>query len=483
MKNLGPLLLPLILLLSLFGCSEQNSITINGSMDYVGSSEFYIEKQPLHYKYTPKKQFPLSPNSEGKFSTSIPVDSTQVLQLFIDDTSYPVVAEPGNEITITIRRAHFPDSVSVQGYAHNWDQMYARYRTSEQKIQRSIDQYMAAFREGEQTDVLDLYKNRITIAKRNLGDTPLEIYYHKAIGEYLVKRLEWISHKRGAPQFDAEAERQRVIEKAEKYNFFTFEILKNQRAGIRDFTNAYANTFGVEQRLEEKYDQELMQYDIKRLGYQTMDSARTSVLQHINSRRALAYARMHLIAERIGEMSPEVAKPSYTEYLQEFSEFTKYTSFLKNFYQEVKSVSPGQPAVDFVLPNQNGEIVAMDDFKGKYVLLDFWAAWCIPCLDEFPHMRDLYNKYSRENFEIVAISIEEDSLTWRRALNRFENPWVQLYGGNGFDQQTFSKYRGGGIPFYILVNRQGNIERYNDVRPSFNLDRILDSLINQENMQ
>ncbi len=468
------------LLLLLTSCTKTDRFIIEGNMDYVGSSEIYIEKPPLHYKYSPEKQFRISPNSEGYFKNTIPVDSTQVLFFVIDDTKYPVVARPGNNIELDIHRSWFPDSVSVEGYLQPWHEMYSDFRSADKKILQSIEKQLAAFRDGNQTDVLELYKNRISVAKRHLGDTPLEIYYHKAIGEYLVKRLESITYNRNDGDVNPEEERQHILHKAKKLNFFTFEVLKNQRAGIRDFTNAYANTFGVEQRIEEKYGQDLIEYDIKRLGYTTLDSARTSVLDHIEGRKAKAYARMHLIAERIGEMSPEVAEPSYLDFLNKYQDFPKYTSFLKTFYKQVKSVSPGQPAVDFSLPNQEEEIVQMDDFKGKYVLLDFWAAWCIPCLNEFSHMRDLYKKYTRDDFEIVAISIEEDSLAWRNALNRFENPWIQLYGGNGFDQKTFSSYRGGGIPFYILVNRKGNIERYNDIRPSFNLDQVLDSLITQE---
>ena len=318
------------------------------------------------------------------------------------------------------------------------------------------------------------------LAKRYLGDTPLDLYYHKAVGEYLVKRLENIKYRRNNSGFNPDRERKEVIIEAKQYNFFTFESLYDQRAGIRDFTNAYANTFGVEERLEEKYGQELMQYDIKRLGYKTMDSARVSVLRHIENRKARAYAEMHLIAERIGEMSPEVARPSYKQFISEYRDFPRYTSFLTSFFQRVQSVSPGEPAVPFTLPNPRGEMFSMSDFRGKYVLLDFWASWCIPCLDEFPHMRDLYRKYSREDFEIVAISIEEDSLKWRQALQRFDNPWVQLYGGEGFQQETFDAYQGGGIPFYILVDRKGGIERYNDIRPSFNLPGVLDSLLQSE---
>lgn len=189
---------------------------------------------------------------------------------------------------------------------------------------------------------------------------------------------------------------------------------------------------------------------------------------------------MHLIAERIGEISPQVAETSYKAFLNEYSDLPEYAEFLQAFYREVDAVSPGNPAVPFTLPDQNGNMVSMEDFLGKYVLLDFWAGWCIPCLDEFPYMRKLYKSYSRDQFEIVAISTEKDSLRWLQTIQRFDNPWPQLYGGNGFQQKTFQAYKGGGIPFYILVGPDGTILRHNDVRPSFNLPNVLDSLINQQ---
>lgn len=450
-------------------------------MDYVGSSDMYLKKQPLHYKYAPEERFQLNPDNQGGFTIKIPADSTEIIFFVIDEEQYPIIVEPGKSLSLSIQRAYFPDSVTVRGYNQNWDKLYSKFRAEEIKILKSIEKELPAFRDGEATDVVELYKNRIMIAKRYLGDTPLDIYYHRAVGEYLVKRLEEIKYRRSDPALNVHKSREHVLREAKKMNFFSYKVLKDQRAGIRDFTNAFANTFGVEARIEDQYGQDLTQYDIKRLGYETLDSARTSILKHIDGRKALAYSKMHLIAERIGEMSPEVAKSSYQDFLEEYEDFPRYTSFLRDFYREVKSVSPGQPAVDFALPNQTGETVRMSDLEGKYVLLDFWAVWCIPCLNEFSHMKRLYNKYPREDFEIVAISIENDSLTWNQALQRFENPWIQLYGGNGFDQETFQTYRGGGIPFYILVNRKGNIERYNDIRPSFNLEGVMDSLLAQEN--
>ncbi|HEX6983684.1 MAG TPA: TlpA disulfide reductase family protein, partial [Balneolaceae bacterium] len=381
----------------------------------------------------------------------------------------------------SIARAEFPLSVDVSGYAQPYDSLLSSYLTREQTLLNKISEQLSDFRQGNSTEVLQLYKKRYELAQSHFLDTPLKGVALAAAGDYLVKRLEWIEHNRDEANFDAQKARQDILQEAKKLNFFSFQSLYAQPSGSRDFTNAFANTFGVADKIEEKLGQDLMQYDIKRLGYSTLDSARTSVLNHIEGRRAKAYTKMHLIAERIGEMPLEVSTPSYRQFLKEYKDFPRYTSFLKSFYNRIKQVSPGQPAIPFSLPNKKGEIIQMKDFRGKYVLLDFWAGWCIPCLDEFDDMKEIYARYSRDEFEIVAISIEEDSLRWRKSLKRFDNPWPQLYGGNGFQQQTFRAYRGGGIPFYILIGPEGNIIRYNDVRPSFNLPAVLDSLIDTSN--
>lgn len=469
------------LVIMLFGCNQGNKIHLSGTIDYIGSADIYIAKQAIHYKYSEKIRFPVNVSQNGSFDLSVPVDSTQIIQFNIDDLSYPIVAQPGSSLDIQINRNQFPGSVLINGYPDPWDTRFSDFWEQDQVLLQKISSQLSGFRDGDSTTVIPLYQKRYQLAGKYFKDTPLDDLYYKAVGEYLVKRLEEIQHRRNQPNFNAEKVRRDVLAEAKELNFFTFESLHAQRAGIRDFTNAFANTFGVADSLEKQYGQELISYDVKRLGYQTLDSARTSVLQHIDDRKAKAYARTYLIAERIGEMPLNVATPSYNQFLDEYSDFPKYTGFLQSFYNEIKQVTPGQPAIPFSLPNQNEQIVQMKDFSGKYVLLDFWASWCIPCLDEFPHMKEIYNNYSRDQFEIVAISIEDDSLRWRQALAQFQNPWPQLYGGNSFQQETFSAYRGGGIPFYILVGPDGNIRRYNDVRPSFNLPQVLDSLITNPN--
>lgn len=473
-----------LMLVGLSCTSKSGKVFIEGKTDYAGTSDWYFSKKPLHYKYADKIRFPVNPDEKGRFSERIAVDSAQIIELNIGDASYPIWAQPNKALSLDIERSLFPVDVKVNGYPADWDQALNTYLEYERDWKKRASDLRRSFLDGEDNRLITLYKERYQQAGKLLDDTPFKALYFKDIGEYLVKRLEWLFYLRRSGRsevVDYDAYRKEVLSEAKQLNFFTFKSLWAQRAGIRDFTNAWANTFGVKQRLEEEYDQELIKYDVKRLGYATLDSARTAVLDYIEQPKALAYARLFLIAERMETISLKKADPSYRDYIQQYEEkYPGFTAFLRNFHHDMERVSPGKPAIPFELPDPQGQMHRMEEYQGKYVLLDFWASWCIPCLNEFPHMKELYENYSRDQFQIVGISIEKDSLQWRSAIKRFELPWVQLYAGEEFNHPLWNAYEGGGIPFYVLIDPEGNILRYNDIRPSFNLPKLLDSLINRQ---
>lgn len=471
------LLLKLYTTIFLLSCQAENkSYTLKGNLDYLGEGEFFIEKEPLHYKYSPKQQYPISVDKKGNFDIHIPVENTELAWLVLDDDRFPLILKPGHTEKLTITRADFPQQISFQDATTNYSP-YIAYLNDIEGLDTRIEKEMNNFRDGLENQAIELSLMKIEIAKQHLTDTPFSRFILQAQGEYLVNRIKSVEYQFYKEGFDADKERQAVLEEAKELGFFTLQSLKAQRAGIRDFSHYYARTFGIYNRIREEFGQNLAEYDIKRLGYEELNEKRLQVIAQIEDRQAEAYARMFLVAERIGELPLEVATTSYERYLNEFPEYEEYTSFLTYFYNEIKSVSPGQPAIAFSLPDENGKLHSMSDYRGKYVLLDFWAGWCQPCLEEFPHMQRIYAKYPREQFEIIGISTEEDESVWRNDIQRFRNPWIQLYGGNGFEQKTFRAYKGGGIPFYILVDPQGNIARYNDIRASFNLEEVLDQLI------
>lgn len=462
----------------LMSCSKQ--ATIDGTIDYVGDTNITLAERPLHYKYSPATKDTLDITGEGAFAISYKTDEPHIRLLEINDESYPLYITPNSKLSVEIERSEFPQNVKVEGYPEPWDEVYNQYLIEATELDAQISREEEKIKVGDENKLRGLSRQKYQIAEQYLANTPFHDFYLKAIGEYLVFSVRAIEYnQRFNENFDADSARKAVFSEADSLDFFTIKSLKAQRAGIRDFSHYYSRTFEIYDSVKAAYNMDLSEYDIKQVAYKTLNEKRIQVLDHMKSRDALAHAKMYLIAERIGEQPLDKARPSYEEYLKEFTDYPQYTEFLTYFYNEIKSVSPGQPAIPFALPDIDGDIHTMEDYHGKFVLLDFWAGWCQPCLEEFPHMKDIYENYSRDELEIIGISNEVDSLVWVQDLERLDLPWPQLYSGDGFDEATFTAYKGGGIPFYILVDPDGNIARYNDIRASFNFTSVFDSLLTE----
>lgn len=464
-----------IILLS--SCTNPPTTTVSGTIDYIGTSTFFLEEIPLHYKYSQKNQIPIEVIN-GEFEITPEIDSPQIVYLVLQDTDYPIFIVPGQSTTLQIRRATFPTGVVVEGAGKQANEAYQHYLQSIDGLQSAINIEMDKYKMGAPNIALELAAKKVGLAKQYLAGTNFNDLYLKTVGEEFVLKIRGIEYSaRHDATFDAQSARDDLILEALEQDFFSFETLQAQRAGIRDFTHYWSRTFGIYDSVIAAYGMDLAEYDIKRVAYKELNAKRIQILEYITEPKARAYAHLFLVAERIGEIPMDLAEVSYHEFLQNYPEYPDFIEFITWFHDEIKSVSPGEPAIPFNLPDRDGNMFSMADFGGKFVLLDFWAGWCQPCLEEFPFMRDIYQKYSREELEILGISTEVDRSIWLQDINRFKNPWPQLYGGKGFDQETFKGYKGGGIPFYILVDPDGKIARYNDMRPSFNFTIVLDSLL------
>lgn len=117
----------------------------------------------------------------------------------------------------------------------------------------------------------------------------------------------------------------------------------------------------------------------------------------------------------------------------------------------------GANAPDFSLIDKNGEILKLSSLKGKYVLLDFWASWCVPCIEDFPQLKEIYKNYSAD-LEIVGISRDENSEQWKNAIQKYDlSRWKQLSLKDNHDTQLIKQYFVSAIPVKVLIAPDGKI--------------------------
>lgn len=129
----------------------------------------------------------------------------------------------------------------------------------------------------------------------------------------------------------------------------------------------------------------------------------------------------------------------------------------------IERVQIGNRAPEFSLPDQNGKSIDLASFKGKYVLLDYWASWCVPCRAESPYLVKAFEKYKNKNFTIVSVSldVEKDKQKWLDAFKKDGMSWTQLCSLKGYenygDDDVRKLYSVQGIPDNFLIDPQGKI--------------------------
>lgn len=165
--------------------------------------------------------------------------------------------------------------------------------------------------------------------------------------------------------------------------------------------------------------------------------------------------------------------PQEVEYLSELSTKLKNkhspTDLSKEFAQAVldqqmmaknQPVKPkvGEDAPNFTLPTMQGEeTLQLSDFKGQYVLLDFWASWCQPCRAENPNVVKVFNEYKDKNFTVLGVSIDEKLDKWKLAIEKDQLAWKQVIDTTGWQSKVAETYGVESIPSNFLIDPQGKI--------------------------
>lgn len=162
----------------------------------------------------------------------------------------------------------------------------------------------------------------------------------------------------------------------------------------------------------------------------------------------------------IGLLNPKNDFPFIDELIAKLNTNYPGTSSIMQMKQqldEMRALSVGQVAPDFELPDPNGKMVKLSDLRGKYVLIDFWAAWCKPCRQENPNVVRLYNQYKDKGFEVFGVSLDRTKEDWVKAIADDQLTWTHVSDLKYFNSAAAELYKIEAIPATYMIDPDGKI--------------------------
>ena len=134
-----------------------------------------------------------------------------------------------------------------------------------------------------------------------------------------------------------------------------------------------------------------------------------------------------------------------------------YSNHLLTFINAKKRTQLNEPAPKFKIVDSNNQTLTNETFKGKYLLIDFWASWCGPCRDQNPYLVKAHNKYAKKGLEMISVSVDKDKQGWEDAVKHDSLTWIQVCDLKGAESKINKAFGFLTIPTNFLIDKEGKI--------------------------
>ena len=140
-----------------------------------------------------------------------------------------------------------------------------------------------------------------------------------------------------------------------------------------------------------------------------------------------------------------------------YAPLLKYKAEMAEAKAQKERLAEGKVAPEFSFPTPDGKKkLGPQGFKGKILVLDFWASWCGPCRAEIPHLKEAYKEYSNKGVAFFSVSIDKDDAAWRKAMKEENMPWAQAQAPKA-GKDVMKQYQFSGIPYILVLDEEGKI--------------------------
>jgi thiol-disulfide isomerase/thioredoxin len=370
--------------------------------------------------------------------------------LFDGKEETQVYLERNYKINITLNTKEFDESIQYTGDGAGENNYMAKKALLEESFGKKI--YYGYYAKLDESDFLKetdlMYQQKKDLLKKYKNDISKD-FYNIELNNIKYSYLNRVAGYEAMKKFVTGNKEFKVSDNFP--NVFENIDLEDESLLKSESYEYFVGTFIRELTIKKTRNKSSLDY-----GLLFMEIA-DSVIKNVNIKEKVIY-------------NTSISGINYTKDIDRYYNKAKkilikkdYISELTEKYTNLKKISKGAISPGFALKNIDGKMYMLEDFKGKYVYIDIWATWCLPCIKEIPHLKELEKDYG--NIQFISICKSDKKENWIKMVNKMELEGIQLFApDNNID--FFKEYMVQALPRFILINKEGKIIDANADRPS-----------------
>jgi thiol-disulfide isomerase/thioredoxin len=394
----------------------------------------------------------------GNFTFYTTLNHLSEIILNIEGTSVLIVGKPEYNLILNADASYIKETLKFAGKGSAINNFRVEYNAEfENDIDLLIKQgYIRDFNTDEYTDYIDnLYKKKLDFLMVKNAQMPFgnEEYNFERI------RIEYENYEKllyFTAQNAYENRLNKPLEPSTKMQSAIYNVKINQEQHTK---NPYYISFCCN-LLQYEYERKIQKEMRKPILYEQYILAK----QMFNS-NTLQYVTFDLINNAFGLQQYQQIETVYKQYMEQCN-LINLCDFLKQRHEYSNVVESGKPINNFSFIDESGAQHYISDFVGKAVYIDFWASWCIPCIDQIPEFKKLEKEFAEKNINFIKINLDNSSFIWQKKSKDLQIEENNFFAPNSFKSESAKAFNVTSIPAFFILDKNGSVFNANPDRPS-----------------